>query len=230
MKKKKKKKERMTPVFSDAITHIVVNPSWSVPPTIIREDLLPYLKDDPNYLKKKGIAVYERTATGVGSEPIDENSVDWDSLPEPQKRYVFRQPPGPTNPLGSLKFGMRNTFGIYLHGTSDPSLFGREQRTFSSGCIRLEKPLALASLLLTGDDSEAAQKNILAQIKKGDEAVLKIPHPLPVHLFYWTAWVDDALRLQFRRDVYGWDESVQSALHRAPGPTTLTAVAGEIRK
>lgn len=123
----------------------------------------------------------------------------------------MRQRPGPNNALGKVKFLFPNRFNVYLHDTPSLSLFSRAVRTFSHGCIRIEKPLDLAEYLLKDDPAWTREKIEKAIGKSGRESWVKVPNPLPVHLVYWTAWVDAAGVTQFRKDVYGRDTPLYTA-------------------
>ncbi len=117
--------------------------------------------------------------------------------------------------LGPVKFMFPNKFNVYLHGTSSPELFKQNVRTLSSGCIRIEKPIDLAVYLLQ-DDPDWTQQKILEVIEKHEEQTVPLKNPLPVHLQYWTAWVDDSKQVNFREDIYGRDKLLNEALSGKP--------------
>jgi murein L,D-transpeptidase YcbB/YkuD len=129
--------------------------------------------------------------------------------------YRIRQEPGEMNALGRVKFMFPNKFSVYLHDTPARELFGENSRAFSSGCIRLERPLDLAALLLH-DDPQWSREQIDAFVGNGVERMVRLPQPIPVHLLYWTVWVDDAGALQFRDDIYGRDAPVLRELREDP--------------
>ncbi len=174
-----------TPMFSGTMTSVVLNPYWNVPPGILKNEVLPRLAGDPGYLARQNM---ERVPGGG-----------------------VRQRPGPNNALGKVKFLFPNRFNVYLHDTPSRSLFSRAVRTFSHGCIRVEKPLDLAEYLLKDDPAWTRER--LEKVMGGDrkERWVRIPNPLPVHLAYWTAWVDAAGVTQFRKDVYGRDTPLYTA-------------------
>jgi murein L,D-transpeptidase YcbB/YkuD len=127
--------------------------------------------------------------------------------------YHFRQRPGPNNALGRIKFLFPNRFDVYLHDTASRNLFEKRVRDFSSGCIRIQKPLELAEYVLRGDP-HWTKENITKALKTGgNEQYISIKEPIPVHLMYWTAWVDERGRVQFREDLYGRDEPLNQVLH-----------------
>jgi murein L,D-transpeptidase YcbB/YkuD len=127
--------------------------------------------------------------------------------------YKFRQKAGPLNALGQIKFMLPNRFDVYLHDTSSRQLFAKTVRDFSSGCIRIEKPIELAAYVLKGDARWTSEK-IEAAINKNTEQVIFLPSPLPVHLMYLTCWVDENDVVQFREDIYGRDASLDLAINR----------------
>ncbi|MFL6260267.1 MAG: murein L,D-transpeptidase [Thermoanaerobaculia bacterium] len=173
-----------TPMFSGRMTNVVLNPYWNVPPDIARKEVLPRIQREPGYAEKEGLEV---------------------------KGTEVRQKPGPKNALGKVKFLFPNRFNVYLHDTPSRSLFSRTVRSFSHGCIRIEKPVELAEYLLK-DDPAWTPERIAAVLAKGREAWVTIPKPLPVHLVYWTAWVDGAGTLQLRDDLYGRDKPLLKIL------------------
>jgi murein L,D-transpeptidase YcbB/YkuD len=134
---------RRTPVFRNDIKYLVFNPTWTVPPGILRRDILPAMKKNPNYLKERNINVIDRQGN-----IINHDAIDWSQYPKKRFPYMLRQDPGPRNALGLIKIMFPNKHLVYLHDTPSRSLFEREDRTFSSGCIRVEKPFELAELLL----------------------------------------------------------------------------------
>ncbi|MEZ5333652.1 MAG: L,D-transpeptidase family protein [Thermoanaerobaculia bacterium] len=199
---------RRTPVFSDLIRYIVFNPSWEVPPSIAVQDKLPLIQKDPSFLAQQGFKVY----SGWGAEgPIDPATVDWSALTRRSFPYRLRQDPGPLNALGRVKIMFPNRFNVYLHDTPARELFRQSDRDFSSGCIRVEQPLDLAELLLRGAPGwdRAAIDRTVASNKT---VTVSLPEPVPVHLQYWTSWVDADGEVQFRRDLYGRDALLDEAL------------------
>ena len=175
------------------MTYLVLAPYWNVPPGIAQKEILPKVERDPGYLSRNG---YEMT-TGAGG------------------RASIRQKPGAKNALGRVKFMFPNSFNVYLHDTPSRSLFGRAARAFSHGCIRIEKPIELAEYLLR-DNPDWDREKILAAIDQGRERAVTLKDPIPVHLVYWTVWVDDAGVVQFREDLYGRDAELEKALGLIP--------------
>jgi len=201
---------RRTPVFSDAMTYVVFNPSWEVPPKLAVQDILPQVRKDPGYLERMGIRVLE--GWGADEQVVEAAAVDWGGLAAGRFPYRFRQMPGPLNALGRVKFMFPNPFNVYLHDTPARELFARSNRALSSGCIRLERPLELAAWVLPDWDAE----RIHATVEAGIERTVRLPSPVAVHLLYWTAWIDDEGALQFRKDLYGRDARVAAAMREPP--------------
>jgi murein L,D-transpeptidase YcbB/YkuD len=199
---------RSTPIFSSRITSIVFNPSWSIPQKIAAEDILPLIKRDPDYLIRNKIRVFG--GAGPGGE-VDPATVDWSRVTASSFGYFLRQDPGLRNALGKMLFRLPNKYGVYIHDTPSQGLFRRAERTFSAGCIRLEYPVELAVYLLREDEGWK-KKEILKAIRTGREQTVRLPAPMPVHILYWTAWVDEDGIVQFRKDIYDRDETLYRAL------------------
>lgn len=208
---------RRTPVFSGRMTYLVLNPSWEVPYRLAVQDKLPEILDDPYYLSRLGFKVLQ----GWGAEEtvIDPATVNWSELSRSHFPYRLRQAPGPANALGQVKFMFPNTHNVYLHDTPTRGLFAETQRAFSSGCIRLEEPIGLAEWLLSGPGRRKVMTpdEIRRILASGKETTVPLQDPVPVHLLYWTAWVDEDDRVQYRRDIYGRDAPLIEALNR-PAP------------
>ncbi len=202
-----------TPVFTAKMTHLIINPTWNVPDSIARKEILKKVKKDHDYLAKQNMKVLR--GWGPGEETIDPDTIDWSQISANRLSYRFRQEPGPLNPLGKLKFVLPNKFDVYLHDTPAKRLFLENVRTLSHGCIRVEKPLELAAYLLQGDPRWTREK-ILAAMQKGTEQKVLIPRPLNVHFLYLTAWVDEGGTLQFRNDIYERDKLLDEALSGKP--------------
>jgi L,D-transpeptidase YcbB len=206
------KPSRRTPSFSADMTHLVLNPHWYVPPTIAIQDKLPLIRRDPSYLTRQNFKLFRHGEGGVAR--VDPRSVDWSSATARNFPYQLRQDPGPRNALGRVKFMLPNPYHVYLHDTPARELFAKNPRAFSSGCIRLEKPMELAAYLLQ-DDSQWSQQRISATSQRGTEQVVPLPVAIPVHLLYWTAWADAAGVVHFREDIYDRDKVLDQALREA---------------
>jgi murein L,D-transpeptidase YcbB/YkuD len=200
---------RQTPDFSGRMSTITINPPWNVPPKLVREDILPKLRSDPDYLRKKGFRIFENWSEGA--REIDAAAVDWTRVDEDSLSYKFRQDPGPQNALGRIMFLFPNKFDVYMHDTPERWLFGRAVRDFSSGCIRVENPLDLAAYVLR-DDPDWTIDKIREAIDSGETQVIRLRERLGVHVLYWTAWLGDDGRIQFRQDIYLRDAALVRAL------------------
>ncbi|MCG3205686.1 MAG: hypothetical protein KCHDKBKB_02408 [Elusimicrobia bacterium] len=204
------RKMRQTPVFSSKMTHIVFNPPWSVPVNVARTDILEHIQEEPDYLTRHKFEVFDGYEENAA--PLDPVTVDWTTVTSTNLRYKFRQKSGPLNALGRIKFLLPNRFDVYLHDTPSRSLFSKTVRDFSSGCIRVEKPVELAEVLLN-DENRWSKEKIEAAINESTEQIIPLPEPVPVHLMYWTAWVDERDNVQFREDIYGRDVALVHALN-----------------
>lgn len=190
-----------TPVFSDSIRVIILNPDWAVPATIARDELLPMIQQDSTYFIKRGIHMYR--GSGARMVEIPSDTVQWANVQKASFPYTLRQGPGPENPLGRIKFLLPNQFDVYLHDTPSTELFLQAERDFSYGCVRLQRPLRFATDLL--DPKEYPESRLEEMIATGRSDTLRIVPPVPVSLQYWTAWVDEKGEVQFRDDVYRID-------------------------
>jgi murein L,D-transpeptidase YcbB/YkuD len=198
-----------TPVFSGRMTYLDFNPYWTVPPSIAQKDILPKIQADPGYLESDGMRVFD--GWGEEASELDPATVDWASVDATLLRFKFRQDPGPKNALGRVKFMFPNEFEVYLHDTPSRGLFQRTVRTFSSGCIRVERPLELAEYLLH-DDPSWTRTRIDSVIAAGKPMRVVLPAPIPVHLTYSTVWFGEGGTVHFRDDIYGRDALIAQAL------------------
>jgi len=196
---------RQTPVFNGRIASLVINPTWEVPHSIATKDILPKIKKNPGYLSKMHLRVFQGWKDATEINPA---TINWASLSPAHFPYRLRQDPGPANALGRVKFLFPNPYDVYLHDTPSRELFHKDARTFSSGCIRIAKPLDLAAYLLQGTklNSMDALNEAISHEKTQQIA---IPAPIPVHIVYMTAWVDRDGIIQFRSDIYNRDPALQ---------------------
>ncbi len=211
---------RRTPVFTGQMTYLVFSPFWNIPPGITANDVLPQVRRDIGYLAKNNIRVFR--GWGADAVEIDPAAVDWSQITARNNPYRFRQDPGPNNSLGRVKFMFPNRFNVYLHDTPARELFTRVQRDFSSGCIRVEKPVELTEYLLAGRP-EWTRQAITAAMQRPVERTVTLPNPIPVHILYWTAWAKEDGTIHFRRDIYNRDQRLYEALH-TPSPLITRAV------
>jgi murein L,D-transpeptidase YcbB/YkuD len=190
---------RQTPMFRSDINYLVFNPTWTVPPGIIRNDILPDARRDPSSITRRDLKVLN-----ASGDVVDPASVDWSKFKSGNIPYTLRQDPGPKNALGRVKIMFPNSYSVYLHDTPSQSKFEETDRAFSSGCVRVERPLELAELLLANPAAWNAA-TIRRAVDAGRTQNVTLPGKMPVLLAYWTAWVDPQGRVNFRRDVYGQD-------------------------
>lgn len=200
------KTKRPTPSFSSKMTRIVYNPRWHVPHKLARLDLLPKQQANPDYLASHNFRVFINEA-GKKVE-VDPESIDWQSLSANNFPYSLRQEPGDKNALGRLKFILPNPWAIYLHDTPSKSLFNRSRRNFSSGCIRVEDPVALANFSLTNGNTEQPPEEILST---QDVFETKLDQPLAVYAIYSTVWFNGN-ELTFSPDSYRRDQKMAKYL------------------
>ena len=192
-----------TPLFSDEMESVVFSPYWNIPDSIAQGETLPAIARDPNYLARQNIEIVR-----TSGEKVSAGDVDW-SNPEALKGFAFRQRPGSGNALGHVKFLFPNAHNVYLHDTPADNLFGKPTRAFSHGCIRVEEPEQLAKYVLRGY-SEWDEAAIGAAMHSGVEKHVKLKEKIPVHIAYFTSWVDENGGLHFQPDIYGYDQSAEN--------------------
>lgn len=187
-----------TPVFYDTLKYIVFNPQWMVPESIFKEEFLPRLAEDGSFFDPARFRFYK---DGKEIDPAEEK---WDDKELDTTRYRVIENPGDENSLGQVKFIMPNDFSIYLHDTPAVQLFREKNRAFSHGCIRIEKPVALAAYLLS-DQKEWNEKKIRAAMDSNEPLKVDLQRTFRIYIIYRTAWVDRHGDVNFRDDLYGHD-------------------------
>lgn len=197
---------RSTPIFQSKVTYLTFNPTWTVPPTILREDTLPKVRKDLGYLQKNRLRVLD-----AGGREIPAASVDWNR----PGNITLRQDAGPGNALGRMVVRFPNNYSVYLHDTPHQGLFTENQRAFSSGCIRVERILELAKLLLN-DDAKWSAANIETELATGKTQNISLKKTVPILLAYWTVEIADDGQPAFRPDIYDRDAAVVKALDSKP--------------
>lgn len=197
--------KRPTPELRSEITSITLNPQWVVPPTILRKDILPKVRRDPSYLSRNRLSVFD-----ASGHKIDARSIDWQ---HPPAGLTLKQDAGPQGALGVVAIRFPNPYDVYLHNTPHTELFVREQRAFSSGCVRVEHPLELAQLLLD-DPAQWDRAALDAAVATGETRNVPLTHPVPVLLLYWTAHVLDNGNVVFKPDIYHQDHDLLMDLER----------------
>ena len=195
-----------TPVFSDSIRYVEFNPYWNVPPDIAIKEELPKLRSNPGAVAAQGFEAVQ------GDRVLALQSIDWSHYGSENFPFQLRQRPGTNNALGHVKLMFPNPHNVYLHDSPARSLFSLTERAFSHGCIRLARPLELAEQILRAGDVEGWNKDrIDSVIASAKTTVVNLRAPLPVHITYLTAWVDDGI-VNFRKDIYGHDLKLLAAL------------------
>ncbi|HEY4089902.1 MAG TPA: L,D-transpeptidase family protein [Luteibacter sp.] len=202
---------RSTPIFRSQITYITFNPTWTIPPTILKNDVLPKIRANPAYLANNRIRVLDSAGN-----TISPGSVNWSS----PRSITLRQDAGPGNSLGQVVIRFPNAFAVYLHDTPHQELFSKAKRDTSSGCIRVEHPLDLVQLLFN-DDEKWTRDAIDERIATGKTQNVTLPTTVPILLAYWTVDIDDDGRLAYKNDIYGRDAPLLAALDKPQRLKTL---------
>lgn len=207
---------RRSPEFSDKMDHMVINPTWNVPRSIATKEYLPMMKRNRNAASH--LRLYDRRGRQVSRANINFGAYNARNFP-----YAIKQPPSSRNALGLVKFMFPNKYNIYLHDTPSKSLFKRESRAFSHGCIRLQKPFEFAYVLLSRQEADP-KAFFHAKLRTGRETRVALEREVPVHIIYRTAFTDPKGRAQYRADIYGRDARIWNALQKAG--VSLNAVQG----
>ncbi|MER8726963.1 L,D-transpeptidase family protein [Mesorhizobium sp. M0904] len=189
--------DRQTPIVNSKINEIIVNPYWNAPVSIVRKDIIPLMRKDPNYLKDSHIRLFAPD----GSE-VDPMTVDWST--DDAEKYRFRQDPGSGNAMASVKINFPSPDGVYMHDTPQQSLFGKLMRFDSSGCVRVQNVRDLVTWILR-DTPGWDRQHFEAAIKTGENTPVQVTNPVPVYFLYVSAWSTGPGVVQFRDDIYGLD-------------------------
>lgn len=198
---------RKTPIFRSDMTYVQFNPTWTVPPGILRRDIIPRVANDPDYLAQNNMLIIDNKS----DETVDPDSIDWENLADRSFPYQIVQQPGPANALGRVKFIHPNNYFVFLHDTPSQELFERNVRTFSSGCIRIEHPFEFAELIL--NSPEWNQQSIDNVLETGQTRTVYLEKTLPVLILYWTVEPTEKNGLRFLRDVYERDNTILEELN-----------------
>ena len=198
------KPDHPTPVFSDVMTTVVVNPYWRIPESIVRKEMLKHLIKNPHYYERQGKYLYK--GWGPNSEKINPATVNWKKYLNNKKPipYHFMQSPGSRNALGKIKFLFPNKYSVYIHDTPSKRLFFRETRAFSHGCMRIQKPRELLEALSLYN-SNIHVDSIMRRLGTDDNQQIALRRRIPIDITYFTSFVDDYGNLHFRKDIYGYD-------------------------
>lgn len=211
---------RKTPTLSSVIHTAKLNPDWTAPVKIAAADEVKRQRADPSFLESHGFHVFNQSG-----DEVSINSIDWHEVGPGNFPYTLRQEPGPENALGPVKLDFPNDYSVYLHGTNQRALFEKQDRFFSSGCVRLQQPVDLAEFLLK-DNQDWPRSRIDEVIAGGKTTYVTLKTPMPVHIVYMTAWTDESGVMQFRKDMYGYDKyaSVPEGLRTAEGDVAPTVI------
>jgi L,D-transpeptidase YcbB len=202
-------KEHFTPILSDIVKYVVFNPTWNVPPSITSEEMVEKIKADSTFLSRNQFALLK--GSYVSGDTIDPVKVDWSEITAENFPYFLVQKPGRINALGQVKFLFPNQQNIYLHDTPAQDIFNEYSRDYSHGCVRLDEPLELAAHLLKG---QVSQDSITKIIESGETISIELYEKPVIYLIYQTAWVDKNGELNFRKDIYNFDEITLRELDR----------------
>lgn len=200
------KKYHQSPIFKAKMTYIVINPTWTLPYSIATKETLPKLQKDPGYLADKNMVIMDRSG-----KKLDPYSLDFSKYSRSNFPFTIRQEPGPHNALGEVKFMFPNSHSVYLHDTPARSLFSREERAFSHGCIRLQKKWELL-LSLMDDPGVWNMDKINEVLDSGKLTNVRLPKPIDILILYWTAGADREDRIFFNEDIYSRDPAVLAEL------------------
>jgi murein L,D-transpeptidase YcbB/YkuD len=199
------KQYHATPIFSAAMSYIVFSPYWNIPNSIARNEIIPAIRKNPDYLRQKNMEVV--TFSG---QPVDPSTINWSNKSFP---YMIRQRPGGSNSLGLVKFMFPNRFSVYIHDTPTRSLFDREDRALSHGCIRIQNPTEFAKILLR-DMPEWTDERINQAMNQKSERIVNLNRKIPVALVYLTFWADSKGQAHFRQDIYNRDAEILTLLRK----------------
>ncbi|WP_318642699.1 L,D-transpeptidase family protein [Flavobacterium ardleyense] len=192
--------KRKTPILTSKLSDIVINPTWTVPPTILKEDLVPSARNNRSYFARTNISIFDWSNNPISPE-------NWD--PDNYTKYRYVQGPGDNNSLGNVKFNFPNSHMVYLHDTNHKNIFSRNNRSLSSGCVRVENPLPLAEMLL--NNSRWSLDSIKSTISRLETTSVKMKDPVYIYQYYWTAWSENG-QLIFRDDIYNLDKDLSKKL------------------
>ena len=192
--------DKQTPLLSSEMNVVVFSPYWNIPESILTKETLPRIQKDPNYFTKENLEVVR--VSGKRTKIVDPEDIDWKHVSA--SHIQLRQKPGVSNSLGLVKFLLPNPYDVYIHATNAKGLFSKSIRNLSHGCVRIERPQDLAEYVLRDQPAWTPDK-IHAAMGSGEERPVRLKSPIPVHIMYFTAWVDDSGTLRLAKDIYGYD-------------------------
>ncbi len=199
------KKKNPTPIFTSTFSYMVLNPTWAVPSSIVKKEMLPRIQEDPDYLATRQFKLYKWMSKNK-KEEIDGFDIDWWQYDENSHLpYTFVRQAGKGNPLGNVKFMFPNKYAVYMHDTPQKALFKNSKRAYSHGCIRLHKPQALLEYM-SDNYTQTPYESVQRMLKSGKSQSLSLDYGIPVYIRYYTAWADRDGGVNFRGDIYGYDK------------------------
>ncbi|MBT5434934.1 MAG: L,D-transpeptidase family protein [Rhodospirillaceae bacterium] len=204
--------EHRTPILSDRIVNLKFAPTWTVPHKIAKDEILPKLQEDPTWLATNSFRVF---ADWGATNEVDPETIDWTEMTASSFAYMLRQDPSESSALGLVRFSLTNEFDIFLHDTGARSVFARTERSLSHGCVRVGDPAGLAQFALATESTAWTAQEVDEALTAEETHYQSLSQPLPVHLMYLTAWVDDAGQMQFRGDIYDEDTELLALMETA---------------
>ena len=205
------RRKNPTPIFKSYMSYVVLNPTWSVPQSIVKKEMLKRLQEDPDYLASRHFKAYQ--GWSKNRKPIDPFDVDWYQYDgESDLPFNFVKDPGKGNPLGKVKFMFPNKYAVYMHDTNEKGLFKRPIRAYSHGCIRLQNPQKMLEFV-ANNYMDKSYKELKAMLKKSENTSLQMQERIPVYIRYYTAWVNGD-GVNFRDDIYGYDKIMRAVMRK----------------
>ncbi len=199
------KKKNPTPIFDSTFSYMVLNPTWAVPSSIVKKEMLPRIQEDPDYLATRQFKLYKWMGKNK-KEEIDGFDIDWWQYDENSRLpYTFVRQAGKGNPLGNVKFMFPNKYAVYMHDTPQKALFKNSKRAYSHGCIRLHKPQKLLEYM-SNNYTATPYTSVQKMLKSGKSQSLTLDYGIPVYIRYYTAWATIESGVNFRGDIYGYDK------------------------
>ena len=206
--------DRPTPIFDDKMEYVVINPTWTIPDNLIKRDLIHVLRENPYYLQEHNIHVFR------GNKEVEITQEQLDPYEHSKKRVPWRfvQFPGDDNALGRIKFMFPNKYAVYIHDTDNKTLFSRRYKVYSSGCMRVSGPFELAKLVLRHAKGSWDDEKISEIIATNKPTTIRLKEPIPVHIVYFTVYVEDGLAY-FKHDIYLYDKIIEESTAGNKKPT-----------
>ena len=206
--------DRPTPIFSNSIKYIVINPTWTIPSNLVKRDLIHVFRENPNYLLEHNIHVFH----GKKEIEITPNMLEKYEHSDENIPYRFVQFPGDDNALGRVKFMFPNKYAVYLHDTDNKTLLTHRYKIYSSGCMRVDKPFRLLDQLLTYANKRYSSEDIENIIATDKPKIIRLKKHIPIHILYFTVYQENGLAY-FKNDIYMYDKIIQESIKGRSKPT-----------